>query len=323
MHKIERMMGIILALNRNKKITAAELSKKFEVDIRTIYRDIQALCEMNIPIISQPGNDGGYSLLDKYFIPPIMFNKDEIFSLLLSEKLINEVHIPGYSKYTKSAYLKIQNVMNDEYIKKFQNIKKRIKFGKRSKSIELSEFKFFDVIKCGLEDNLMLKIKSYNPNNMETIEMLIEPYGIIYVNEVWFVVAFPHQYKEIMSIPIHWINNAELTKDFFVLPDNFNINTYYCQNHCVVKCKEEKDYEIIKLKVDKDSYYNIKDYIFFNDAQIEFHDSKYILTIGSKNPKSYISLAFRFYKEIEIIEPQWLRNEFLEDLNSLHSKYIP
>ncbi|MDZ7542646.1 HTH domain-containing protein, partial [Clostridium perfringens] len=60
MQKIERIMAIILALKKNKKMIAKELADTFEVDIRTIYRDIQALSEMNIPIISYTGSEGGY-----------------------------------------------------------------------------------------------------------------------------------------------------------------------------------------------------------------------------------------------------------------------
>ena len=76
-------MAIILSLHQKGKVTAKELSDKFEVNIRTIYIDIDALSQMNIPVVSHYGNEGGYSLLGDYFISPIVFNKDEMFSLLL------------------------------------------------------------------------------------------------------------------------------------------------------------------------------------------------------------------------------------------------
>lgn len=87
MQKIERLMGIVLALNKNKKMTANQLARKFEVDIRTIYRVVWVEHTYRI----WGGPEGGYSVLNEYFIPPIMLNKDELFSLLLSKKAFEEL----------------------------------------------------------------------------------------------------------------------------------------------------------------------------------------------------------------------------------------
>ncbi|MTI66126.1 MAG: WYL domain-containing protein [Firmicutes bacterium] len=318
MHKIERMMGIILSLNKNEKMTAKELANKFEVDIRTIYRDIQALGEMNIPIYSELGNKGGYSLLDEYFIPPIRFNKDEIFSLLLSEKLIQEIRIPGYSKYINSAFLKLKNIVNDEFLNELEDIKNKIKFAKSSKSIPLTEFQYFDVIKNGLENNIKIKIAYLYKS--KTYETTIHPYGFVYIDDVWFVVSFKEDEEIIESIPIHIIVKAEIKNAKFKTPTDFDIDLYYCKNHCIVNCKG-LSYTTIELKVNKKYYHKIKDYIFFNEAKVKEFEDFYLFTLKTKNPNGYVSLAFRFFNEIEISKPDWLREEFIKQLHLLNDKY--
>lgn len=333
LHKIDRLMAIILALNKNNKMTAKELADKFEVGIRTIYRDIQALSEMNIPIVAQVGHEGGYYLLSEYFIPPVMFNKDEVFALLLSQKVIREIDIPGYSKYIESAFLKIEGVIGDKYKESLDSIKKRIKFEKRSKVICKKELKFFEIIKDALENNKKIKIRYFKSEILKNVEIIISPYGLILIDEEWRAVFSCEDNSTIEDIPINRINKAELIEETFTVPETFNIDKYYCENHCIIKCNKER-LEYVKLKVNKKDYYHIKDYIFFkednceNRNYISFYEDDvdekcpyYVLTIKTNNPLIYIPLAFRFYETIEILEPSWLRNKFKLEIEKLYKNY--
>lgn len=333
MHKIERLMAIILALNKNNKMTAKELADKFEVGIRTIYRDIQALSEMNIPIVAQVGHEGGYYLLSEYFIPPVMFNKDEVFALLLSQKVIREIDIPGYSQYIESAFLKIEGVIGDKYKESLDSIKKRVKFEKRSKVICKKELKFFEIIKDALENNKKIKVRYFKCEILKNIEIIIRPYGLILVDEEWKVVFSPEDDSKIEAISINMINKAELVEGTFIVPESFNIDEYYCENYCVIKCNKER-LEYVKLKVSKSDYYNIKDYIFFkednceNKSHIALYEDDvdeaypyYVLSIKTNNPLIYIPLAFRFYDTIEILEPLWLREKFKLEIEKLYKNY--
>ncbi|QVK17414.1 YafY family transcriptional regulator [Mycoplasmatota bacterium] len=320
MNKIERLMAIILVLNKNKRMTASDLARKFEVDIRTIYRDIQALSEMNVPIVSQVGPDGGYSVLSKFFIPPIMFNKEEIFSLLLSKKSIDEVSIPGYSKNIESAFLKIESVMDEDNTKEFNQIKKRILFEKTSRNTIKKEYDYFEMIKKSLELNLKIKIKAFLSSDMINTEMIIQPYGILYVDDDWLVISYCESVGQVESLPIFLISDAQLINETFTVPDDFDIDEYYCKKHCIMKCLN-KDTQTVKLKVNKESYYRIKDYIFFHRAEVIEEENHYLLNMQAGDPGCYIQLAFRFKDFIEILEPQWLREEILRNLKNLINKY--
>lgn len=320
MHKIERLMGIILSINKNKKITANELARQFEVDVRTIYRDIQALSELNIPVISGVGYDGGYSLPEDFFVPPVMFNKDEIFSLLLSKKVIYEIGIPGYTEHINSAFLKLEAAASNKLMDIFKDVDKRIKFGKKDKAFYTRDFKYFLIIKDGLEHSKKLKIKYLVTEINDTEEMIIRPYGLIYVEDVWVVVSYCEPSGYIKSLEINLIMDCEIVEEHFYTPDDFNIDNYYCSNHCIVKCKDGND-TMVKLRIKKSSYARIKDYIFFNDCEVIDDNQYYILNINSSNPESYVKIAFNFYDVVEIMEPLWLRNKFIEELENLNRRY--
>ncbi|MDF2662089.1 MAG: transcriptional regulator, partial [Paenibacillus sp.] len=64
MNKTDRMLAIVLELQRKGTLRAADLAAVFETSVRTIYRDVQALCEAGVPVVGSPGQ--GYSLMEGY-----------------------------------------------------------------------------------------------------------------------------------------------------------------------------------------------------------------------------------------------------------------
>lgn len=71
MNRSDRLLAILLEFQRRNVVRSNELATEFETSVRTIYRDIQALCEADVPIIATPGK--GYSLIEGYFLPPVSF----------------------------------------------------------------------------------------------------------------------------------------------------------------------------------------------------------------------------------------------------------
>ncbi|MCA1295471.1 YafY family transcriptional regulator [Paenibacillus sp. alder61] len=83
--KLDRMFGITMELMTRNRVTAAELAARFEVSVRTIYRDIDLINQAGIPIVSYTGTDGGFELMDGFFLTRQHFSIDDfsvIYSLL-------------------------------------------------------------------------------------------------------------------------------------------------------------------------------------------------------------------------------------------------
>lgn len=79
--KIDRLLGIIVLLIHRKRMKAAELSKYFEVSERTIYRDIDSLNRAGFPILSLPGQEGCYELMDGFKLDKRYLTLDELLSM--------------------------------------------------------------------------------------------------------------------------------------------------------------------------------------------------------------------------------------------------
>ena len=97
MNRFERSLGILLHLRSGKEMSASDLAQRLGVSRRTIYRDMDVLSTLGVPVYAERGHAGGFRLLEGYFLPPIMFSKGEAVALLLSLWVFFGIVIDGIS----------------------------------------------------------------------------------------------------------------------------------------------------------------------------------------------------------------------------------
>jgi predicted DNA-binding transcriptional regulator YafY len=114
MNRFDRMLGLLLLLRGGKPIAAKDLARKFEVSRRTIYRDIDTLSELGVPVFAERGREGGFQLLEGFFLPPLMFTPGEAVSLILGLALWRSLHARPFLADLESAERKLLAIMPAE-----------------------------------------------------------------------------------------------------------------------------------------------------------------------------------------------------------------
>src|SRR4051794_2552704 len=109
MNRTDRLLAIVLELQARRRQRAEDLAATFETSKRTIYRDIQALCEAGVPVVAVPGL--GYSLVEGYFLPPLTFTTDEATILLLGADFLAQIFDTQYRGAAQTASRKIEAVL--------------------------------------------------------------------------------------------------------------------------------------------------------------------------------------------------------------------
>lgn len=110
MNRIDRLTAILLLLQTGKR-SAAEIAQHFEVSRRTIQRDIDALCEMGIPIAADLGVTGGYSLPSDYSLPPLALTLHEALLLRLALSSLSQLSATPFQQERESLLAKIQTLL--------------------------------------------------------------------------------------------------------------------------------------------------------------------------------------------------------------------
>jgi predicted DNA-binding transcriptional regulator YafY len=107
MKELDRTLGILLLLRGGRSVSATELAGRFEVSTRTIYRDIETLSALGVPVVAEMGRTGGFKLRDGYFLPPVTLGPEEAVSLLLGVILMRRLRVAPFPKEADFAERKL------------------------------------------------------------------------------------------------------------------------------------------------------------------------------------------------------------------------
>lgn len=107
MNRFDRALAILLLLQSGRTLSAAELAARLEVSKRTIYRDIDTLAAVGVPVYAEAGREGGYRLLDGYFLPPVALTTGEATSLLIGLVLLDRLRTKPFANELASARQKL------------------------------------------------------------------------------------------------------------------------------------------------------------------------------------------------------------------------
>src|SRR5215469_6301290 len=113
MNRLDRALGILLQLRRGRAISAAALARRFEVSPRTIYRDVEMLSSLGVPVYAQRGRGGGLRLLEGYFLPPVTFTEGEALALAVGLALLGSLRSKPLATDLETAGAKLAAALPD------------------------------------------------------------------------------------------------------------------------------------------------------------------------------------------------------------------
>ncbi|MBP6826768.1 MAG: HTH domain-containing protein, partial [Saprospiraceae bacterium] len=120
MNRIDRLMGIVTALQSKKYLSAEQIAEHFGISVRTVFRDLRAMGEIGVPIGFEVGK--GYYITDGYFLPPVSLTMEEANTLALLEPLVERFADKSVQQHFATALSKIKMVLGNTQRKNFERI---------------------------------------------------------------------------------------------------------------------------------------------------------------------------------------------------------
>jgi len=220
MNRLDRLTSILIQLQSKRLTTAREMGNRYEVTIRTIYRDIQTLRLAGVPIGEDEGK--GYFLVEGYRLPPVMFTTEEARALLTTSKILSYHTEDSLKQNYESALLKIKSVLSLNDKDKLELLDSRIGFQKPWAPTSLH----LDTIQHSITECKKLKIK-YRSRGEELItERVIQPYAVYFSGVVWSVIAFCELRCAIREFRLDRIIDLQLQHTHFKSDTTFNMEQY-------------------------------------------------------------------------------------------------
>jgi len=185
--RISRLIAILTQMQTKRVLTSTTLAEKFGISVRTIYRDIKTLEQAGVPILTEDGK--GYSLMEGYRIPPVMFTENEANALVTAEQLVLKNRDNSLVKEYISAVNKIKAVLLYSTKDKIELLANRI--GVSPGLPNTSTSNSVTLIQNALTTFKVLHITYHSKNKNENTERDIEPFALYYsMEESWALVAY-------------------------------------------------------------------------------------------------------------------------------------
>ena len=227
MNRINRITAILTQLQSKRIVTAQSIANRFEISLRTVYRDIKSLQEAGVPIGSE--NGVGYFIVDGYRLPPIMFSEEEANALITADKLVNQKNEKSLSKNYTSALIKIKAVLRNQQKEKLELLDQRIgadnKYNFNPKSDYLAQ------IQRGITDFLQLKLKYRSIYKNELTTRNVKPIALYFTENDWILIAFCMLRNDIREFRLDKIELLQITNLSFDHFKDFNLSQYFDEVH--------------------------------------------------------------------------------------------
>ncbi|MES2795918.1 MAG: HTH domain-containing protein, partial [Bacteroidota bacterium] len=171
MNRIERISAILIQLQSKKIVKAQEIADRFDISLRTVYRDIHSLEESGVPIIGEAGI--GYSLMDGYRLPPIMFTKEEAMALITAEKLVEKFADNSIKTTYESALYKIKSVLKPIEKDNLNNLTNHIQIVQNQYDLRQDSNSAIQNILKSIEGKTQIKINYFSNHSQENNERVV------------------------------------------------------------------------------------------------------------------------------------------------------
>lgn len=184
--KIDRLISIITLLLDHRRISAQALADRFEVSLRTIYRDLDAIGRAGIPIRAIPGANGGYEIMPQYKADKKTFSAEELAALLTGLSGLSGV---VGSQELVHAFTKLNSMIPPEHAQEIRGRAGRFLFDRSTWAGTPQTDAVFEIFRTALDTGRPVAF-AYISTKSRASSRVVEPYRLVLKGASWYLYGF-------------------------------------------------------------------------------------------------------------------------------------
>lgn len=223
MNRTDRLLALVIELQARGWQRAEDLAATFEISKRTVYRDMQALAEAGVPVMSSPGR--GYALVEGYFLPPIHFSVDEATLLLLGSDVIARNFDAELQTAIQSAARKIAGALPEERREQVREMQRRFVMVAVASNDDLPGMALLPALRRALLQGRRVRFRYHARRSADDVPLVreVDPLALVLVERTWYLGAYDHGRKahrhfrlermedlDVLSVPVQHTARPEI-----------------------------------------------------------------------------------------------------------------
>lgn len=295
-----RLFRIIYYLLDKGKSTAPELAEKFEVSVRTIYRDIDIISSMGIPVYAMQGKGGGITLLDNFVLDKSLLSTREKEQILMALQGIIATE-PNNSDELLTKLGSLFQTKNTNWIEvDFSN------WVKRNSSQDI-----FQLMKSAIFSRNVISFQ-YFSSNRESTKRRVEPLKLVFKSKDWYLYGFCLIRNDYRFFKLTRIKEMEIQAEVYSreIPSTCSIGKQMDIQNAIA----------VTLKFDQDMAFRVYDE--FAEGVTEDKQGNLYVRTNLPDSDTLYSYLFSFADSVEIVEPENIREQVKNKLAAMQKKYV-
>jgi predicted DNA-binding transcriptional regulator YafY len=224
MNRTDRLVAMVMFLQGRRLVKADELARHFEVNVRTVYRDVSALSEAGVPVVGEAGV--GYTLVKGYHLPPVMFTAEEALALFIGAEMVKQFADGSMADPMESSLLKIRSVLPRERQDDLDRAARAtVIYGAPRLPSGIDQRTLLPIQQAIVSRRVLRMTYRARAREEDTVRA-IEPLGVTYYGGSWYLVAWCRLRVDYRSFKLERVRQLEVLGERFASRPEFSIRTY-------------------------------------------------------------------------------------------------
>ncbi len=314
MNRTDRLLAIVLEIQGRGRVRAEDLADIFETSKRTIYRDIQALGQAGVPLISTPGR--GYALMEGYFLPPLSFSADEATLLLLGSEVMAKMFDAQYRAAAESASRKIAGVLPEKQRAQVQTLHSSLRLvGSGIQDRPVVQARLQQIRHAILESRRIrfrYQARQSSDAAHPTTEREADPYLLLHTGNTWYVTGYCHLRRGVRNFRLERMDDLTLLDQTFTRPSNFVLERASGRDIGNVTVRALFDAEVARWVQEAPS--------FFTVAQ-EATPEGWLVTLQVRQEQDALQWLLGWGRHVRVLEPASLQEMMAAEAEAIWMSY--
>lgn len=299
---VDRQLGILYLLLSRSNVTAAQLAERFEVSVRTIYRDIDSLSLAGFPVYARQGKNGGISLMENFVLNRMLLTKQEQESILAGLASMQETGA-GDEEQMAEKLAGFFRMERENWV-----------------SIDFSDWsgrrkELYGLIKKAVLEHRLLRFDYYGQYH-EMSERTVEPVQLLFREYTWYLRAYCHSRKAIRLFKIMRMTRTACLEETF-LPDP---RRYAEAEEDRQPAADRKQPEEIAFRVAASEAWRIYDRFEEEEITVQ-EDGSFLIRMKTEPDEWVYGLLLSFGPALQVIGPEHVKEEILRRIGKMAENY--
>lgn len=226
MNRIDRLHAILTHLQSKRKVTAQQIADRFSISLRTVYRDVKALEESGVPVIGEAGS--GYTIMEGYRLPPIMFTQEEAAAILMGSKLAQQMTDVSVQKHFSDALYKIQSVLRTADKDYVEQLLSNVEVAASRSPLDESSGKHLAALQKAVAEKKVIAIR-YQTSSEDVSDRQVEPVGLWFYGNQWHLIGWCRLRSDYRDFRVSRMQRLVLKDEVFTSRSYESLKDYISQ----------------------------------------------------------------------------------------------